>query len=394
MSVEDVPALAQPGVCTPEGESAGSRPNKKPMSNFVLEYVESETQKRLALSEGEVVPLGFDDLVALQGRLRDPISFPLKVRGARVEASDFDHIDCSQRLTVSADLQSNHGSTVLALVNGGWLPSGLALDDEILLLPDRCTVAAIRSRFVGGARKDGLKDDFLDFARGKRLRINPMLYAMKGKSGRLNPTESELSELFDRAAEKILEALPNAVVFPEKVHVMRGAMGLLNDMADGFAARQRFLVKAAPLIATPVRHANLQRVWLQLMDLSERYGVPKASMLVCALLSASAARPATNPAQALLKPRRNYTDKHAFNALADLRALDLLIAAGADFPEQRVALLTEDRALALYWTGLQIHSLRRDGSNIHYAINPHRALFGRLSEQEQSNLWRMLTHGL
>src|SRR5690606_42141573 len=64
------------------------------------------------------------------------------------------------------------------------------------------------------------------------------------------------------------------------------------DMADGFAARQRFLVKAAPLIATPVRHANLQRVWLQLMDLRERYGVPKASMLVCALLSASAARPA------------------------------------------------------------------------------------------------------
>jgi hypothetical protein len=393
MSLEDLPALSQSWVCTSQGEVAGSRPNKKPMSNFVLEYVESETQKRLALSEGEVVPLGFDDLVALHGRLRDPISFPLKVRGARVESSDFDHIDCSQRLTFSADLQSNHGSTVLALVNGGWLPSGLALDDEILLLPDRCTVAAIRSRFVGGARKDGLKDDFLEFARGKRLRINPMLYAMEGKSGRLNPTESELSELFDRAAEKILEALPNAVVFPEKVHVMRGAMGLLNDMADGFAARQRFLVKAAPLIATPVRHANLQRVWFQLMDLRERYGVPKASMLVCALLSASAARPAMNPAQALLKPRRNYTDKNAFNALADLRALDLLIAAGADSPEQRVALLTEDRALALYWTGLQINSLRRDGSNIHYAINPHRALFGRLSEQEQSNLWR-LTHGL
>lgn len=361
------------------------------MNPLLFEYVEAETQRRLALSEGEVEPLGLDDLLALQGRLKEPIQFPLRIRGARVESSEFDGIEARQRLTVSAELQSSYGSTVLALVNGGWLPSGLVLDEEILLLPDRCTVAAIRSRFVGGARKDGLTDDFLDFARDQRLRINPMLYAMEGRSGFRNPDASELSELFDRAAEKVLQALPQARIFPEKPDVMRGTLGLLQDTAQGFATRQRFLVKAAPLIAAPIRHAQLEHVWQEVMALGKHYGVPKACLLMCALMSASAARPGSNPAMALLKPRRGYTDKHAFNALADLRALDMLIAASTDFPERRVALLTEDRALAQFWAGLQTHSHRREGSDIHYAINPHTALFGRLNETEQARVWRLLS---
>ena len=172
-----------------------------------------------------------------------------------------------------------------------------------------------------------------------------------------------------------------------------GTLGLLGDTATAFAARQRFLVKAAPLIAAPIRHVQLKEAWHKLMALSERYAVPKGSLLMCALISATAAHPGKNPALALLKPRREYTDKHAFNALADLRALDMLIAASTDFPERRVALLTEDRALAQYWVGLQTHSHRRDGPNIRYAINPHRALFSRLSEAEQSEVWRLLSEG-
>ncbi len=42
---------------------------------FNLEYVEETTQNRLALSAGELVPLGFDNLVTLHGKLREPIAF-------------------------------------------------------------------------------------------------------------------------------------------------------------------------------------------------------------------------------------------------------------------------------------------------------------------------------
>lgn len=359
-------------------------------SELALVYVEAETRRRLSFRGGEVQPLRLDEFLALKGDLRANIEFPLRIRNAIVEASEFEDIKPQDRRSVSAHLQSTFGSNVVALVNGGWLPSGVVLDEEILLLPDRCTVGAIRSRFIGGVRKYEQNDDFLDFAQGQRLRINPMLYAMEGSSGRHHPSAAELSSLFDRAAQMILQALPMATIFPDKADVMQGALAMLEDAAKSFAARQRFLVKAAPLIAAPVPQARLRQVWDQLLDLCDHYRVPRASLLVCALISASAARQGQNPALALLKPRAHYTDKNAFNALADLRALDLLIGASTDFSERRVALLTEDRALAQYWAGLQAHSFRREGAHIHYDINPHRALFGRLSEAEQSEVLRVL----
>jgi hypothetical protein len=209
----------------------------------------------------------------------------------------------------------------------------------------------------------------------------------------VTPDAAELSALYDRAALKIGEALPKAVMFPGKEDALQGVLGLLRDQAQGFAARQRFLTKAAPLLATPVGRKRLPDLWQQLLELAERHGVARASMLVCALFSASAARPAMNPAMGVLKPRRQYTEKNAFNALADLRSLDLLIAAGTDFPDKRVALLTEDRALALYWVGMQTHSHRRDGTSIHYAMNPHTAMFARLSDQEVQTVLKMLSDG-
>lgn len=243
----------------------------------------------------------------------------------------------------------------------------------------------------GGEPKDGVPPDFLDFARGKALKVNPMLYAMEGTSGSRNPDAEELSALYDRAALKIGEALPKAVMFPDKEDALQGVLGLLRDQAKGFAARQCFLTKAAPLLATPVGRKRLPDLWQQLLELAERHGVARASMLVCALFSASAAHPAMNPAIRVLKPRRQYTEKNAFNALADLRSLDLLIAAGTDFPDKRVALLTEDRALALFWVGMQTHSHRRNGTSIHYAMNPHTALFVRLDKQEMEAVLKMLS---
>ena len=360
---------------------------------FDLQYVEEATQKRLTLSEGELVPLGFDDLVALQGKLREPIAFPLEIRGARFDSTEFEHLHIEKKLNLKADLQSHLGSTVMGLVKGGWLPSGFILDENTLLLPDRCTVAALRSRFVGGEPKGGVPPDFLDFAHDKVLKINPMLYAIEGTSGSRNPDAAELSALYDRAALKIREALPKAVMFPAKEESLRGVLGLLQDQAQGFTARQRFLTKAAPMLATPVARKRLPDLWHRLLELADRHCVARASMLVCALISASAAHPAMNPAMGILKPRHRYTEKNAFNALADLRALDLLIAAGTDFPDRRVALLTEDRALTLYWAGMQTHSHRRVGSSIHYAMNPHTTLFARLNIEEVQSVLKMLSEG-
>lgn len=359
------------------------------MPKIALKYIEEESQKTLSLSEGEVQPLGFDDLVGLLGKLDQPISFPLRLSNVRVGESEFDGIDSNQVHSVAATLNSTHGSTILALMKGGWLPSGLALHDA-LILPDRCTVGAIRSRFIGGRVKPEKPDDFLNFAADRPLRINPLLYAMEGVTGRSAPDETELSELVDRASSKIQEALPNALIFPDKVSLIQGASGLLRDMADSFARKQKFLVKAAPLVAPAIGNATRPGVWRELFELAERYAVNRRSVLMVALLSSTSAKQGLNPAKMLLKPKRNYKEKDAYNALCDLRALDLLIAAQADFPQESVAFLTEDRALALLWAGLQTHSHRREGQDIQYSINPHRTLFATLADAQLSEMFNLL----
>lgn len=359
------------------------------MPTIALKYIEDDSQRTLSLTEGEVVPLGFDELAGLVGTLNQPISFPLRLTNVRIGINEFDDIDPSTVGSISATLNSTHGSNVIGLLKGGWLPSGLAFGDA-LILPDRCTVGAIRSRFVGGAVKSGKPDDFMDFAVGHSLKINPLLYAIEGSTGRAVPCESELSELFDRASQKIKEALPKAIIFPDKTAAMQGAIGLLRDAAHDFARKQHFLVEAAPLVAPSIGRATRVVVWRELFALAQHHGVKRASILMLTLLSATAAKQNMNPAKALLKPKKNYTDKDAYNALSDLRALDLLIAAAADFPNLRVVLLTLDRALSLLWTGLQTHSYRRDGMSIHYEINAHRGLFSGLTDGELSDMWAML----
>lgn len=355
------------------------------MPKIALKYIEDASGRTIESSEGEVAPLGFDDLARLVNTLDQPISFPLRLTGVCVGRNEFEGLDGETVKRVTAKLDSTLGSTTIGLVNGGWLPSGFASTDS-LTLPDRCTVAAIRSRFLGGISKKGLHDDFLDFLADRPIRINPMLCAIEGASGHTSPSESELSALFDRTAKGIMEALPHAVIFPDKPAVMQGAMGLIRDAAESFLRKQKFLLKAMPLLAAPVGRAKRSELFRQLFDLAQECGISTASMLMMTVLSAVSANQSLNPARKLLKPRRLYTKGDAYNALSDLRALDLLIAACADFPDLRVALLTDDKALALLWSGLQAHSFRRSGSSIHYSINAHRALFSGLTDEETKNM--------
>jgi len=360
------------------------------MPKIALKYVEDDSERTLELTEGEIAPLGFDDLANIFEKLHLPISFPLRLTKIKLGRNELDELNGEKVNSVSASLDSTLGSTTIGLVKGGWLPSGLAISDSVIL-PDRCTVAAIRSRFLGGTRKSGVHDDFLDFLADHPVRINPMLCAMEGISGSTSPNEAELSAIFDRTANGILMALPHAVIFPEKTAVMKGALGLLQDSAGSFQLKQKFLLKAAPLLSAPAGKAKRLDLLDQMFELAYACGISKASILMLTVLSAASAGQSMNPARKLLKPRNPYTKKDAYNALSDLRALDLLIGACADFPNLQVSLMTNDKALALLWSGLQAHSFRRNGLKIEYSINPHRALFNVLSDKEVEHMWDRMT---
>ncbi|UUL83972.1 hypothetical protein [Sphingomonas qomolangmaensis] len=135
-----------------------------------------------------------------------------------------------------------------------------------------------------------------------------------------------------------------------------------------------FLIDIAPALVSPTSRALLDTRWQKLLEAADRYQVPRNSLVVLAALSAVAVPNSGSPAKKLLKFRSDYSAGDAYNALADLRSLEILINLFALFPNERVALFTADRALALFWTGIQAHDFRRAGESAHFELAPVEAL--------------------
>jgi hypothetical protein len=129
----------------------------------------------------------------------------------------------------------------------------------------------------------------------------------------------------------------------------------------------------APALAAPVARADIDRRWREVLDAADACGVPRASLVVLAVLSALV-NPGKCAAKKLLKFHTGYSDGDAYNALCDLRSLDLLLYCLAFFPEHDTQLCTADRNLALFWTGVDATNIARDGNGISFTMTPHEAL--------------------
>lgn len=110
-----------------------------------LKYIEHETGKATTVVGGTIVPLQYEALKSIN--LNGKIQIEVKWKNAVVTESEFEHTGVSSEVDVTATINSNYSSQAVGLVAGGWLPAGMALDEGMLLLPDRNTVTYLRSRF-------------------------------------------------------------------------------------------------------------------------------------------------------------------------------------------------------------------------------------------------------
>jgi len=78
----------------------------------------------------------------------------------------------------------------------------------------------------------------------------------------------------------------------------------------------------------------------------------------------------SSPAKRLLKFDRGYTREDAYNALADLRALEILMSLFAIYPDQRLMLCTADKDLALFWVGLGASNFAMSDGRMFFDVTP------------------------
>jgi len=276
---------------------------------------------------------------------------------------------------------------VYALVKAGWLPvpfvpRGIFLIDQ--------NVLSTLTKIADGQIQPDYRDIWLNFLNSPRLVINPVFCAWEGTSRR-TPTYSEFRDGFDAASSRISAVLPKAnVIRFERVHY-DAAYTSIRDSVERQEKETEFLFYAVPLIRERTSAAKLEEYQRSLVSKAKELGLNDRSLGVIAVFSClfeSQDGSGFLVGRKILKPKQLYTEQDAYNALCDLRYLELYICSRTI--EEPMVLCTRDRAMTAFWCLIGPHSVLWENGKFTYSLEFSSDLFPRLSPEQREAFLRDL----
>jgi hypothetical protein len=331
-------------------------------------------------------PLGADGIRKLEED--DTAALELTLEG---ENAIVDGVASPGRATVKTKVSFNNPTTIFALVRGGWLPLPFAIPARFLV--DRNVVISLRKIREGkvAANAQALQWWTKFFAEGSGM-FNPLPYAFEA-GYRRKPTLDEFVSAFDEGASELRDALPKChIVEFEDTHY-RAAYAQLEAFDERNERETKFLQAVCPLVVQRVPRRTETEVAEAIVIAADKCELNRASLVTLAVLSCLYEdMHGTTPAigRRILKPRSAYSEADAFNALSDLRHIELAVAGQACFKQEAFSLCTCDRPMALLWSALSARGeLSSDGA-IEFEFDLTNDLFSRLSEDEILDLKQLL----
>jgi hypothetical protein len=191
-------------------------------------------------------------------------------------------------------------------------------------------------------------------------------------------------EDFRQGAAAIAAALPQVSVVRFEATHYRAAFEKLEVLASRSNREAAFLVEAVPLILQQVSTSGVRRVEDRIMAIARDCGVLACSLVVIAALSClyeDASSQAILVGRKLIKPAARYRSSDAYNAVADLKHLELLAMAQALNEIPPTSLCTRDAGLALFWTALSPQWAGESGLDPQCEVMLDPRLFPRLDEE-------------
>lgn len=349
-------------------------------------HAEFEEGRTIDIVPTYVYPLGADDIRKLEEN--DTSALELEIVG---DNAVIDGTVSAGRATVKAKVAFNKPTTIFALVNGGWLPLPFTIPARFLV--DRNVVISLRKIREGkvAANAQALQWWTNFFAQGSGM-FNPLPYAFEA-GYRRKPTMAEFVSAFDEGASELREALPKChIVKFEDAHY-RAAYAQLEAFDERNERETTFLQEVCPLVVQRVpRHAEAEMAEA-ITRTADKCKLNRASLVTLAVLSClyedvHGIPPAIG--RQILKPKPAYSDADAFNALSDLRHIELAVAAQASFKQEAFSLSTCDRPMALLWSALSARGTCSSDGAIELTFDLTNDLFSRLSEDELLNLKQLL----
>lgn len=314
------------------------------------------------VSEGDtfnIAPLGHVALTELVTGSRP--SVPVALRGLLQVDEQGEPQRDKDRVNATLDWAPDGGVDFFGLTIGGWVPPILGSGRVALL--DRNMVAELRAMPVP-AEGDAppavgspgwLYRAFADSC----IEVSPAVHLMEGNMRRA-PTLEEMAVEMQTLVGELKTRMPKA-----ELHELGPVelKALHEVVVEREAVRQRetaFLTQVAPRLAEPVATAARRRVEQEVLQSAERNGLGRLSLVVLAALScihenSSHGRSKVyRVGRAVLKPKKNYSEGNAYNALADLSALELLVNTASVLQDYRGVLFTQDVGLAAFWSALEV----------------------------------------
>ena len=350
----------------------------------------AETGEILDILPKAFRPLSFGDLESGEGT--QDKTYPMKIEANSIEGLPNGKQPSGPGL-VSIPITFRQPVSIFGLVEGGWLP--IPFVQPAKLLVDRNVVASLAQLRRGASRPDlGHTDWWFEFFKEFSVEINPALYAFEGNNRR-PPTLEEFCRAFEEASNEIAKQLPGATLTRYDRPHYQAAYALITEFANRLQRETQFLIRIAPKLTERVADPQLPKFQSEILELGHQLELRTTSLVVLAALACLYERRDGSgilAARKIIKPKRAYSPDDAYNALSDLRALEMFLS-GLGLDREPFAFCTCDKAIAAFWCGLAAHSGQWIDERFSFTVSLSDDLFPRLQESGRMELIARLTEG-
>ncbi len=275
----------------------------------------------------------------------------------------------------------NEAMAIYALVpNGGWLPVPFVSPACFLL--DRNVVANFRKlRLNQNFRdQDALRLWTAFFDQGAGV-FNPLPYAFEGSLRRVQTFEEFVRE-FERGVQEIEDTFPRCTIVRYSATQYRAAFEQFVAIHAKTPLEMAFLCEISPVLTEPTSDAKLRTAVEQILATADRFNVARQSLAVLLALSSLYEDPrfGSSIGRQILKPKHTYGPPNAYNAISDLRHIELAALGHAWATNAQFALCTCDRAIASLWCALAIRDVIETATGPEFTIDYSSDLFPRLTD--------------